>query len=84
MELFTTSYFVLFLIIVIGFIIGRIKIKGISLDISAVIFVALVFGHYWMVVPSDFQNLGLVLFIFTEASKFSSIITKDLYKYFIL
>ena len=65
MELFTTSYFVLFLIIVIGFIIGRIKIKGISLDISAVIFVALVFGHYGMVVPSDFQNLGLVLFIFT-------------------
>ena len=65
MELFTTSYFVLFLIIVIGFIIGRIKIKGISLDISAVIFVALVFGHYGMVVPKDFQNLGLVLFIFT-------------------
>ena len=65
MELFTTSYFVLFLIIVIGFIIGRIKIKGISLDISAVIFVALVFGHYGMVVPNDFQNLGLVLFIFT-------------------
>ncbi len=65
MELFTTSYFVLFLIIIIGFIIGRIKIKGISLDISAVIFVALVFGHYGMVVPKDFQNLGLVLFIFT-------------------
>lgn len=65
MELFSTSYFVLFLIIVIGFIIGRIKIKGISLDISAVIFVALVFGHYGMVVPKDFQNLGLVLFIFT-------------------
>jgi putative transport protein len=65
MELFSNSYFVLFLIIVIGFIIGRIKIKGISLDVSAVIFVALVFGHYGVVVPKDFQNLGLVLFIFT-------------------
>ena len=65
MGLFTNSYFVLFLIIAIGFIIGRIKIKGISLDVSAVIFVALVFGHYGVVVPKDFQNLGLVLFIFT-------------------
>lgn len=65
MDLFSSSYFVLFLIIVIGFIIGRIKFKGISLDISAVIFVALVFGHFGLVVPKDFQNLGLVLFIFT-------------------
>ena len=65
MDLFQHSYFVLFLIIVIGFIIGRIKIKGISLDISAVIFVALIFGHYGVVVPKEFQDLGLVLFIFT-------------------
>ncbi len=65
MNLFSNSYFVLFLIILIGFIIGRIKIKGISLDISAVIFVALFFGHYGVVIPKDFQYLGLVLFIFT-------------------
>jgi len=65
MELFSNSYFVLFLIILIGFIIGRIKIKGISLDVSAVIFVALFFGHYGIVVPVDFQYIGLVLFIFT-------------------
>lgn len=65
MSLFNNSYFVLFLIILIGFIIGRIKIKGISLDVSAVIFVALFFGHYGIVVPKDFQFIGLVLFIFT-------------------
>lgn len=65
MSLFSNSYFVLFLIIFIGFIIGRIKIKGISLDVSAVIFVALFFGHFGVVVPKDFQYLGLVLFIFT-------------------
>ncbi|NLP59118.1 aspartate:alanine exchanger family transporter [Lutibacter sp. B1] len=65
MNLFANSYFVLFLIILIGFIIGRIKIKGISLDVSAVIFVALFFGHYGIQVPKDFQYLGLVLFIFT-------------------
>jgi putative transport protein len=65
MNLFSNSYFVLFLIILIGFIIGRIKVKGISLDVSAVIFVALVFGHFGLLVPIDFQYLGLVLFIFT-------------------
>ena len=65
MNLLSNTYFVLFLIILIGFIIGRIKIKGISLDISAVIFVALVFGHYGVEIPKDFQYIGLVLFIFT-------------------
>lgn len=65
MNLLSNSYFALFLIIAIGFLIGRIKIKGISLDVSAVIFVALVFGHYGVIIPKDFQYLGLVLFIFT-------------------
>lgn len=65
MELFTNSYFALFVIVAIGFILGRVKIAGLSLDVSAVIFVALVFGHYGVVIPKDFQQLGLVLFIFT-------------------
>ncbi|MBU0504736.1 hypothetical protein KJ708_01990, partial [bacterium] len=43
---FWTDYFVLFLIIALGMMIGRIKFKGISLDVSAVIFVALFFGHF--------------------------------------
>lgn len=65
MELLSSSYFALFLIVAIGFILGRIKLFGLSLDVSAVIFVALVFGHYGVVIPNDFQTLGLVLFIFT-------------------
>uniref|UniRef100_UPI003217C015 aspartate:alanine exchanger family transporter n=1 Tax=uncultured Draconibacterium sp. TaxID=1573823 RepID=UPI003217C015 len=65
MELLTNSYFALFLIVALGFIVGRIKVFGLSLDVSAVIFVALVFGHYGIVIPLDFQYLGLVLFIFT-------------------
>ncbi len=65
MELLSNSYFALFLIVALGFILGRIKIFGLSLDVSAVIFVALVFGHYGIVIPIDFQYLGLVLFIFT-------------------
>ncbi|MCG6188239.1 aspartate:alanine exchanger family transporter [Maribellus maritimus] len=65
MELLSNSYFALFLIVALGFILGRIKIFGLSLDVSAVIFIALIFGHYGIVIPKDFQNLGLVLFIFT-------------------
>ncbi len=65
MEFLTNTYFVLFLIIAFGFMIGRLKIASISLDVSAVIFVALVFGHFGVVIPNDFQYLGLVLFIFT-------------------
>jgi putative transport protein len=65
MELLSNSYFALFLIVALGFILGRFKIAGLSLDVSAVIFVALVFGHFGVVIPKDFQNLGLVLFIFT-------------------
>lgn len=65
MELLNSSYFAFFTIVTLGFLLGRIKIKGISLDISAVIFVALVFGHFGVIIPKDFQKIGLVLFIFT-------------------
>ncbi|MBN1349211.1 transporter [candidate division KSB1 bacterium] len=59
------SYFALFFIISLGIILGRTRIKGLSLDISAVIFVALILGHYGIVIPADFQKVGLILFIFT-------------------
>lgn len=64
-SLLSEGYFALFLIIAIGYMIGRIKIKGISLDVSAVIFVALLFGHWGVSLPKIIQDIGLVLFIFT-------------------
>ena len=64
-SLLQTSYFALFLIIALGFILGRIKIKGLSLDVSAVIFIALLFGHFGVTIPKELGNIGLVLFIFT-------------------
>lgn len=63
--LFHNSYFSVFLIIAFGFLLGNIKIKGVSLDSSAVLFVALLFGHYGVVIPKALGNFGLVLFIFT-------------------
>lgn len=65
MELLNSSYFVLFLIIALGYLLGRIKLFGISLDVSAVLFVAIFFGHYGFVVPDVLQKIGLVLFIFS-------------------
>lgn len=64
-SLLQSSYFALFLIVALGFLLGRIKIKGLSLDVSAVIFVALLFGHYGIVIPKEIGNIGLVLFVFT-------------------
>ena len=37
-DLLNSSYFALFLIVALGFMLGKIKIKGLSLDVSAVIF----------------------------------------------
>ncbi len=64
-SLFSSTIFALFIIIAIGFVVGRINFKGITLDVSAVIFVALLFGHYGVYIPSEIGNFGMVLFIFS-------------------
>lgn len=64
-SLLQSSYFALFLIVALGFMLGRINFKGISLDVSAVIFIALLFGHFGVIIPKELGNFGLVLFIFT-------------------
>ena len=65
MELLTNTYVAFFLIVALGIALGKVSIKGISLDISAVIFVALVFGHFGVKMPDIFQKLGLILFMFS-------------------
>ncbi|MEG2865312.1 MAG: TrkA C-terminal domain-containing protein, partial [Mucinivorans sp.] len=62
--MFESPIFALFVIIAIGFIVGRISIRGITLDVSAVIFVALLFGHFGVVIPPSLGTFGMVLFIF--------------------
>ena len=63
MDFLTDDNFLLFVIIALGFLLGRINIKGFSLGVSAVMFVALVFGHYGLKVPDAIQTVGLVLFL---------------------
>ena len=64
-DLLNSAYFALFLIVALGFMLGRIKVRGVSLDVSAVIFIALLFGHFGVSIPKELGNFGLVLFIFT-------------------
>lgn len=65
------DYFIFFLIISLGLIIGRIKIKGISLGSSAIVISSLIFGYFFSILKIDItisniiQNIGLVLFIYT-------------------
>ncbi|MDD3324033.1 MAG: YidE/YbjL duplication [Sulfurospirillaceae bacterium] len=56
--------FYLFSIISVGYIFGNIKIKGFSLDITAMLIVALIAGHYGMVISDDFSLFGLAIFIY--------------------
>ncbi len=65
MEVFLNPYVAFFLIIAIGIAIGNISIKGISLDSSAVIFVAFVFGHFGVKMPNIVQKIGLIFFIYS-------------------
>lgn len=62
----------IFLIISLGYLLGRIEIKGVGLGTAAIFLVALVFGHLHTAFPDTMfgadmpkllQNLGLVFFV---------------------
>lgn len=59
------SYVALFIIVSIGFLVGNLEVKGFSLGVSAILFVAMIFGHFGVRLPMIIQNIGLVLFLFT-------------------
>lgn len=65
MELLSNHIFLLLLITLLGMALGRLRYKSFSLGSSGIIFVALVFGHFGFTLPTDFQTLGLVLFIYS-------------------
>jgi putative transport protein len=65
MEIFSSDYTILFLLTSLGIILGKIKIKGISLDTSAIFFVALIFGHLGYKIPIIIQQIGLLFFMYS-------------------
>lgn len=57
------SLLTIFIIAVLGYLLGSISIKGLSLGTSGVLLVALVFGHYGFEIPAIVRNFGLALFV---------------------
>ena len=64
-RLLDNPVFLSFVIVAIGYAVGAIKVFGISLGSSATLFVALLFGHFGLLVPKDLGDLGLVLFVYS-------------------
>ena len=52
-----------FIIGVLGYLLGSIKVKGLSLGTSGVLIVALLFGHYGMEIPSVIREFVLICFV---------------------
>lgn len=57
------------LVITVGILLGKIKIKGVSLGITWILFVGIIFSHFGMTVDNDVrhfvQEFGLILFVFS-------------------
>jgi putative transport protein len=79
----------LFLVLGLGYLVGRISVLGFELgSVSGVLFVGLIFGHLGYVPNSTTQSVGFVLFIFSvglqAGPSFFSVIKQDGLKYFSL
>ena len=57
------SFLAIFLILLLGYLLGAVKIKGLSLGTSGILLVALVFGHFGVEIPSVVRNFGLAIFV---------------------
>lgn len=78
----------IFLIAAGGYLLGCVSVKGVSLGTSAVLLVALVFGHFGVEIPSAVRDLGLCLFVGTvglmAGPVFFRNVKKKVYTYLIL
>lgn len=86
--LWNNQILMVFVIVVIGYMVGRIRIGGIELGTAAVLLIAIVFGHFGLKVPAIVQNMGLVLFVtsvgFIAGPKFFRNFKKNAISYILL
>ncbi|MGN0182886.1 MAG: permease [Candidatus Ornithomonoglobus sp.] len=87
-DIINTPLICVFLIAVIGYLIGGIKIKGIEIGTAGVLLVALVFGHFQFEVPNFVNDLGIALFVtsvgFIAGPKFFRNFVKNAKSYVLL
>ena len=62
-DLLSNQFVLLFLIMSIGYAVGRLKIREINLGSAGILIAALVFGHFGYEVPPIVQNIGLACFV---------------------
>ncbi|MBQ3530006.1 MAG: permease [Oscillospiraceae bacterium] len=62
-SIVTNELFMVFAILALGYIIGRITVCGLNLGSAGVLLVALVFGHFGVTIPDVVGDIGLVLFV---------------------
>ena len=59
----SSELFVIFVILAVGYAVGRITVCGLNLGSAGVLLVALVFGHFGVTVPDIVGDIGLILFV---------------------
>ncbi|HOM98619.1 MAG TPA: aspartate:alanine exchanger family transporter [Acidobacteriota bacterium] len=64
LEMLRHPVALLFVIVALGSALGSIRVARISLGASGVLFVALLFGHLGYSLPTDMQELGIILFVY--------------------
>ena len=62
-SVLSNTLMMVFLIAVIGYLVGSIKICGLELGTAGILLVALVFGHFGVEIPSLVRELGLICFV---------------------
>ncbi len=62
-SVISSDLFMIFTILALGYIIGRITVCGLNLGSAGVLLVALVFGHFGVTVPDLVGDIGLILFV---------------------
>ena len=62
-TVFSSEIMIVFCIAVLGYLLGSVSVKGLSLGTSGVLIVALVFGHFNLTVPKVLQDIGLISFV---------------------
>lgn len=61
--MYENTLMMVFLILMLGFVVGRIQIMGFELGDAGILLVALLFGHLGIEIPSIIKDLGLICFV---------------------
>ncbi len=87
--LHSNPIFVFFLVLGLGYLVGKLKIKGFGFGpVAGVLFVGLIFGHFQLGGESPVQSIGFTMFIFSvgfqAGPRFFSVIRQDGLRYLLL